>query len=361
MNHAQIVQRRLVQHQLATASFTQPHELVGWMGAMQAQDFLGSLWAVGVRVPGATERMIEAAVGNGSIVRTWPMRGTIHLMAAADVRWMVGLMAPRILKNSQGRLRELGIDATTLATSADVLARALEGGRKLTRPELYDALNEAGIAASGQRGIHILGQLSMQQVLCIGPRAGKQPTFVLLDEWVPDVVRLSREEALTAVALRYFTSHGPATRYDFAFWTGLSMTDAKAAIASAAASLRREEMDGQEYYSSRDVPDAPLDSGVAYLLPPFDEWLVGYRDRTATVIAEDMAKVVPGANGIFFPIVVMGGRVVGIWKRAFKRGAVVMTFTRFRPWTDAEEEAVQRAAEGYAAFHELPLLVEATV
>ncbi|CAA9352025.1 MAG: hypothetical protein AVDCRST_MAG93-7167, partial [uncultured Chloroflexia bacterium] len=238
MTHAQIAHRRLVQQQVATSKFSQPHELVAWMGAMQAQDYLGSLWAIGARVPGSTETMIEAAVAEGSIVRSWPMRGTIHWMAAVDVRWMVELLAPRVIQSSQGRLRQLGIDAATLSASADVLARALQGGKQLPRPALYEALEQAGIGAEGQRGIHILGQLAMRQLLCIGPRAGKQPTFVLLDEWIPPVQQLGREEALATVATRYFTSHGPATRQDFVHWTGLTIADAKAAIASVSSQLR---------------------------------------------------------------------------------------------------------------------------
>ena len=355
MNHAQIAHRRLVQQQSTASKFSQPRELVAWMGAMQAQDYLGSLWAIGARLSGSTETMIEAAIADGSIVRSWPMRGTIHFMAAADVRWLVELLAPRVIQSSQGRLRQLGIDAATLASSADVLARALEGGKQLPRPALYEALEQAGIAAVGQRGIHILGQLAMRQVLCIGPRAGKQATFVLLDEWIPPVQRLGREEALATVATRYFTSHGPATRQDFVHWTVMTIADAKAAIASVSSQLRCDVVDGQEYYSSPDLPDVHVDA--AYLLAPFDEWLLGYRDRSAVIEADDMGKVAPGANGIFFPIVVIDGRVAGVWKRAFKRDNVIMTFTPFRPWTDAEQEAVGCAAERYAAFVDKQLVV----
>jgi hypothetical protein len=358
MNNETIARHRLAQHQLVAPRFTEPHEVAGWMGAMQAQDYLGSLWALGVRVPGATERAIEAAIARRTIVRSWPMRGTIHWMAAQDVRWMLTLLTPRIVQNFQGRLRELGIDAPTLAASADAVGRALEGGVQLPRPALYDVLQRAGIATDGQRGVHILGQLAHAQVICFGSRAGKQPTFALLDEWIAPTPPLPREEALAMLATRYFTSHGPATRQDFAFWAGLTVADAKTAIAGAGTALRHHVVDGVERWSSPDIPAAPLRSPTAWLLPPFDEWLVAYRDRSAVIDAGEMNKVVPGGNGIFFPIVVLDGRVVGTWKRTLRAKEVVLQFSPFRVWSDDEHEAVLRAAENYAAFLELSLRIE---
>jgi len=353
MNVGDIAHQRLRNQQIARSAFTEPCEVVRWMGAMQAQDYLGALWAVGLRLPSATEHSIEQALAEKAIVRTWPMRGTIHFLAAADARWMLELLTPRVIQRSKGRLRELGLDATIIAASADVIVKTLEGGKQLPRNALYDVLEDAHIATGDSRGLHILGQLAHERLICFGARAGKQPTFALFDEWVPGAKSLPRDEALATLALRYFTGHGPATVHDFMWWTGLIAADARNGLAAVAAQLQCDMVDGQQYYAGQELPFAASpehSQGQAFLLPPFDEFLVAYRDRSAALDANDAKQVMPGSNGIFYPIVVIDGRVVGIWKRAFKSDRVVLTFSPFRPWSETETRAIEAAAEHYGAF-----------
>lgn len=349
-----IARWRLVNQQIARPTLATPSDVVAWLGAVQAQDYLGALWAVGLRTPGASEATVEQAIAERTIVRTWPMRGTLHFVAPADVRWMLELLTPRVVQGSQGRLRQLGLDAQIIAASAEVVARALAGGRQLTRAELYAALEQAGIAAGNQRGIHILGQLAHQQLICFGPRVGKQPTFTLLDEWVPRAARLPRDEALATLALRYFTSHGPATLQDFMWWAGLSTADARAGLGAAGALLAHTLVGGQAYYFAHE-PAALPDAGQAFLLPPFDELLLGYRDRSAALDPQFTNLVNPGSNGIFNPIVVIDGRVQGTWRRTFKRGAVAMAFSPFRSFSAAQHGALTTAAAGYGAFVGAPV------
>ncbi len=327
MNLRDIAHQRLLNQQIARSAFTKPCEVVRWMGAVQAQDYLGALWAVGLRLPSATEHGIEQALAEKTIVRTWPMRGTIHFVTAADVRWMLELLTPRVIQRSKGRLKELGLDATIIAASADVIVNALEGGKQLPRNALYGVLEDAHIATGDSRGLHILGQLAHERLICFGARTGKQPTFALLDEWAPGAKSLPRDEALATLALRYFTGHGPATIHDFMWWTGLAAADARSALGAVAAQLRCDVIDGQQYYAGQDLPVAAgpeYFQGQAFLLPPFDEFLVAYRDRGAALDANDAKQVMPGSNGIFYPIVVIDGRVVGIWKRAFKSDKVLV-------------------------------------
>lgn len=357
MNHETIARHRLVSQRIAGPTFADPGEVVRWMGAVQAQDYLGALWAVGARTEGATEQAVEQALAERRIVRTWPMRGTIHFVAPADVRWMLELLAPRVVQRSQGRLRQLGLDESTLAASARAIAPALEGGRQLTRPALYDVLESAGIAARGTRGLHILGQLAHAQLICFGAREGKQPTFTLLDEWVPGARSLPRDEALATLALRYFTSHGPATVADFAWWSGLTLAEARAALGAASEQLAHETVDGQRYSFAEEHGVAASDPCAA-LLPPFDEFLVAYRDRAASLDPGHSTLVVPGGNGIFNPIVVLDGRVVGTWRRALKRGRVVLTFSPFAPWGDELERALPAAVDRYSRFLGLPAVVQ---
>lgn len=349
MSHQQIGPQRLASQQVAQPQSDDPAAVVRSMGAMQAQDYLGALWAVGLRTRKASEQSVERALAEARIVRTWPMRGTIHFVAPEDVRWMLALLTPRIVRLGQARLRGLDIDAAALAASENALGAALEGGRQLTRPELYAELERAGIAAGGQRGLHILGQLSMAGLLCFGARAGKQPTFTLLDEWVPPTPPLARDEALATLAGRYFTSHGPATLHDFAWWSGLPMADARAGLAAAAAQLAERRLDGQSYFAAPELDAGDAASGV-FLLPPFDEFLVAYRDRAAVLDPAYAGRVVPGGNGIFNPIVVVDGRVLGTWRRELKRGRVALSYTAFDEAGSFDWQALSELGARYGHF-----------
>ena len=343
--------QRLANQQIAQPKFLHPHQVVQWLGAVQAQDYLGALWAIGLRTPGATEQSIEQALAEKTIVRTWPMRGTIHFVAATDIRWMLELLTPRVVQRSKGRLAQLGLDAMTISASATVVANALRGGNQLTRSELYALLEQAQIATDGQRGIHILGQLAHHLLICFGSRVDKQPTFVLFDEWVPDAKSLPRDEALAMLALRYFTGHGPATVYDFMWWSGLTAADARAGLATVAAQLGSERRGTQEYYYAQDSPAASSGLLDTFLLPPFDEFLLGYRDRSAVLDPQYNTSVVPGSNGIFNPIVVIDGHVVGTWKRVLKRDTVTISFSLFPiSSNDAHVPALTSAAERYGHF-----------
>lgn len=211
-NRLSIPDRRLHNQRIAGAGFKRPGEVVAWMGAVQAQDYLGALWALGLRMKTASEQVIEQAIADRTVVRTWPMRGTLHFVAPEDVRWMLALLTPRVIAGRRARYRQLELDQKAFDRSGDVLTRALEGGRQLTRGALFKTLNSAGIATSGQRGIHILARLAQDGLLCFAAREGKQQTFALLEEWVPPARMLDRDEALAELAGRYFTSHGPATK-----------------------------------------------------------------------------------------------------------------------------------------------------
>jgi hypothetical protein len=350
MTPTNIALQRLVNQQIARPAFARPSEVVQWLGAVQAQDYLGALWAVGLRLPGATEQAIEQALAEKTIVRTWPMRGTIHFVAPADVRWMLDLLTPRVVQGSKSRRAQLGLDQKILADSAEVVAKALQGGRQLTRSALYELLEQANIATDHSRGLHILGYLAHEQLLCFGARAGKQPTFALLDEWAPEAKPLPHDEALATLAGRYFIGHGPATLQDFIWWAGLTVAEARAGLQAVASQLGRETIGGREYYYAQHLPAAQPEPRGVFLLPPFDEYLVAYRDRGASLDAQYQTLVVPGGNGIFNPIVVIDGRVTGTWKRTFKKDTVVMTFSPFESWSAAQAHAIAAAAERYGRF-----------
>ena len=279
MNRRDIVHYRLLNQQIARHQLATPAAVVAALGAMQAQDYTGALWAIGLRMSTAVQADIEQAISGRTIIRTWPMRGTLHFVAAVDVVWMLELLTPRIVAGSAGRLRQLELDDATLARSREVLAHALEGGKQLTRGAIFGVLEAAGISTAGQRGYHILGQLAQGGLICLGAHEGKQPTFVLLQEWAPNARRLEREAALAELATRYFTGHGPATLQDFVWWSGLKISDARAGIRLAAERLIQEETDGVAYWMAHTMPVLSDNLPDVYLLPGFDEYMLGYRDR----------------------------------------------------------------------------------
>jgi Winged helix DNA-binding domain len=324
------------------------------MGAMQAQDYQQALWAVGLRMRAPTLAAVEASLASGKIVRTWPLRGTLHFAAAENVRWMLELLAPRRLAADQTRMRQLELDEPTLERCGHLFSDALRGGNRLPRVAMMDLLESAKINPAGQRGYHILWYLAQTGLLCLGPRQGKEQTFVLLDEWVPVSRRLTREAALAELAGGYFTSHGPATVNDFATWAGMTLADSRAGLEMATPGLIREQCDGKDYWRGANTVDAPHDVSSVHLLLGFDEYLLGYKDRSDVLVATHASEVAPGGNGVFFPIIVVDGQVVGIWKRTVKKDTVAVTLTPFTELVISSERMVE-AARRYGDFVGLAL------
>ena len=310
-----IAQQRLYNQLIAGSICRSPVEVVG--GAVQTQDFLGALWAIGLRVKAATESDVEQSLANRQIVRTWPMRGTLHFVLSADVRWMLELLTPRIVARWAARTRQLELDDKELVRSAKTLGDALRGNKQIPRDALYRLLESDGISTKGQRGPHILGLLAMQGLVCFGTRAGKQQRFALLDEWVPNAKRLERDEALARLAFRYFTGHGPATLQDFAWWSGLTISDAAAGLDFVRTRLAHEKLDGETYWFPQNGFVATNSTSHVYLLPSFDEYLVGYKNRDVMIGPEPRAHVFSG--NMFNPVIVAGGQVKGTWKRTLAK------------------------------------------
>lgn len=330
-------------------------EVVTWLGAMQAQDLASGLWSFGARLPGHTVTDVTAALERREALRTWPMRGTIHFVPSRDARWMVELMSARLLNSAVRRREELGLSEETVAQAMEVLGAALAGGGRLSRSECLAVLADKGIDTGGQRGYHLLWYASQRGLLCIAPNVGNEQSFVLLDEWVPDPHRPERDEALGIVALRYFRGHGPTTRQDFAGWTGLTMADARRGIAVAGDALARVSVGGVETHLDAALLDAaPPVAGddEVLVLPGFDEYLLGYKDRSLMVADEHKGAIIPGNNGVFQATVVRAGRVVAIWKRTFTKSRVRIAVHPLVPFAGGDRAEVERAFERYARFVE---------
>ena len=354
MKTTDIPRHRLAHQHIHWGRHQTPADVVAALGAMQSQDYTSALWSIGLRLPGGTEKMVEQAVAERKIVRTWPMRGTLHFVAAADVRWLLELLTPRVLAGSVRRWEELELDVATFARCRKLFIKALSGGRQLTREALLKFLEQNGVKTGPHRGYHILWRLAQEGVICFAAREGKQLTFALLDEWVPTAKTLKHDEALVELARRYFTSHGPATLADFAWWSGLKVADARAGLEGAAPQLSKLTGDSGDYWMAKEAPVAQ-DVPSAHLLPGFDEYLLGYTDRSAVLEPRHAAKIVPGGNGVFLPTIVLNGRVVGTWKRTVTKKKIAVQISPFANLKKADKLAVAQAAEHYGRFAGLPV------
>ncbi|TDB76875.1 winged helix DNA-binding domain-containing protein [Micromonospora sp. KC723] len=333
--------------------------VVEWFGAMQAQDVASGMWSLGVRLPGRTAADVQAALERREALRTWPMRGTVHLVPPRDARWMLEVTGVRTLAGAQRRREVLGLTEAEADRAADVLGTALAGGGRLTRAECLATLAGAGIDCADQRGYHLLWYASQRGVTCVAPHIGTEQTFALLDEWAPDPYRPERDEALGILATRYFRGHGPTTRQDFAGWTGLTAADARRAVAVAADALATVKVDGVEALldpALLDAPRAPLDDVLA--LPGFDEYLLGYKDRALMLDPAHKQAIIPGGNGVFQPTVVRAGRVIGTWKRTVTKTRVRVAVRPLVGLDTTTRERVAAAVDSYAVFLGLPARVE---
>jgi hypothetical protein len=283
------------------------------------------------------------------------MRGTLHFVPAADARWMLELLTPRVLKGAAGRHRQLELDDDAFARSRTIVGRALERHGVMTRAALYAELEQGGVSPAGQRGIHVLQRLSMERMLVFGPHDERQPTFALFDEWIRDSVSLDRDDALRTLAARYFTGHGPATLRDFVWWTGLTVKDAKLGLELARSSLERVAVNDTEYYMGADMPAPDEPAPPTHLLPGFDELMLGYSDRSPSLAPQHANRICPGANGMFVSTLVLDGRVVGTWRRSTRAQSVTIEATPFGRLSATRKKEFVEPADRYGRFLGLPV------
>ncbi|MEO5564267.1 MAG: winged helix DNA-binding domain-containing protein [Chitinophagaceae bacterium] len=347
MTAADIRHYRLVNQQIAGSVFRKPEEIVNWLIAMQAQEFAMAKWAIGLRVPGSTDSIVEKAFNDGTILRTHLMRPTWHFVCPEDIRWLVKLTAPRVHALMAFMNRQLKLDSKIFTRSNDVIIKALEGGKFLTRIELQSALKKEKIIAEGPRLGHIMMNAELESIICSGPRQGKQFTYALLEERAPAVKALSREESLSAFATRYFTSRWPATVQDFAYWSGLTIKDAKTGAASLPGHFIKKIINGEEYILPGiiDVPKKKMKN--TFLMPDYDEYGMSYKDRSA-ILPDDKYK--KKASPVSYHMMVIDGVIGGTWQRTMKGNTVQVTTVPFYPSTKVQEKAITSAVKKHLAF-----------
>ncbi|MDQ1726824.1 MAG: hypothetical protein QOK14_869 [Frankiaceae bacterium] len=345
---AEIPLLRLAAQRLAGGFLPTATDAVRWMTASQGQDLRGAMTSVALRTGGGSSADVRAAFDRGEIVRSWPMRGTLHIVAAEDLPWMLHVAAGRVMSGAAARWRALELDDATVKSAHDVAVTALAGGGRTTREELFARWQDAGIATAGQRGVHLILQLALTQALCYGPFDGAKQQLVLMEDWIPRPRALDHDEALGEWALRFFASHGPATVADFARWTKLPLGECRKGIAVAQSGLERWDVEGVTHWMDPATP-ARLAAhrsrarGV-FLLPGFDEYVLGYADRSVIIPVEHAAAVVPGNNGVFQHTVVACGQVVGTWKRAPRGSKQPLIATPLASFSPTVEREIARLA-----------------
>jgi len=343
---------RLHNQLISQQPYANAGDVVAKLGAMQAQDYAAAKWAIGLRLPDATDEDIEEAIAQKTIVRTWALRGTLHFLAAADIHWILSLIAPRLNSLHASHYKRLELDKDILAKSFSTIEKALRNGKQLTRTELAVILNKKGIATNDLRMNFILLRASLDKLICFGERNGKQFTHTLLDEWVPSGKPINKDEALAMLAERYLFSHAPATLRDFVWWSGFPLTEAKIAFAMVDDKFEEKTIGGSVYWLPKKLPDFKKKSSL-YLLPAFDEYLLGYAERTA-VVDEKYIRQIATNNGIFNPTVVVNGQIEGRWKRTLKKDKVVVEPTIFETISKSNQSALKAASNRFGKFMDMP-------
>jgi len=393
MKNRELLFHRMRSQGIAPAGFGNAEGVVGWMGCLQAQDFAAAKWAVGMRMgggePGAvTEAVVDAAFNEGRILRTHVLRPTWHFVLPADIGWMLRLTGSRVKTFCQPYHRQLGIDAAVLRRSKKIMVKAMEGGVSLMRQELAVLFRQAKIDTSDIRMNYLLMDAELDGLICSGPRKGKQFTYALLEERAPRQGSLRQDEyredaALAELARRYFASRGPATVADLAWWGGMTLGQARRGLAIVGQELECVVIGDVEYWfgggrmeagvlgqmgvpvrerkgAGRTVqeragvlgqtgagrPGHAAAGKEVVLLPAFDEYTVAYKDRDAIVPAEYAKASFYGLK----PVVLVRGRVAGMWKRTLDKGKVRVEVEAFGAWGQTVKRLVKKEAERFAAF-----------
>lgn len=340
---------RLLNQQIATTKFTTVKDIVGWMVAMQAQDYSMVKWAIGTRLPNFTIVQVDEAIDRGEIIRTHLLRPTWHFVSADDIYWLLELTAPRIRASLKLRHQGLELTESLIAKSNALIQGALLDGNHLTREELVAILQNAKIATDENRASHIFMCAELDGIICSGATKNKKQTYALLSERVPKSENLTREESLKRIASRYFVSRGPATLQDFVWWSGLSAGDARNALEMVKSNLISEKIGSETYWFTNSLSVPKNDNNSTYLLPAFDEFLISYKDRNASLPLANLKKAVSN-NGIFWPIIVVNGQVMGLWKRTIKKEKVIVETDLFQPQNKSIRNLIEKEVIAFGDF-----------
>ena len=340
---------RMHNQQIDGAVCTTPKELVSRMGAMQAQDFSMAKWAIGQRVPESTLTSIEADYNAGVILRTHLMRPTWHLVSPDDIYWMLELSAPQIKKIMKTNDKRFELDAIIYSKCNHLIENLLSSRGNITREELLHEFENEHIRTNENRLSHILIQAELEGIVCSGPIRQNKLTYSLLAERVPQKKKIVRDEALAALAGRYFSSHGPATQRDFVWWSGLTVTDSRNALEMIKTNFLSETIGTDTFWFSEPSDYTRPVSPPVHLLPAYDEYLISYANRSAALATVHNKKTISN-NGIFHPVIVVNGQVEGLWKRTTLKDVVKIETSHFQLHDPEILQHIEQEATRFGIF-----------
>lgn len=344
-----ILNIRLHIHHLLSSKFSTPEEVVKWLGAVQSQDFPAAKWALGMRIKNGTDAMVEQAYNEGKILRTHVMRPTWHFVMPEDIVWMQQLTADRVKQFMSSYNRKLELDDKLFTFTNNLIVKALEKNRYLTRQEIKTLVAEQNIQTDVQRLAHIVMWAELDALICSGPKKGKQFTYALISEKAPHAKTLPREEALAKLTWRYFESHGPAQVKDFAWWSGLTVKDAQLGVELNKSKIETETIEEKQYYFSPISSIPTFTEPKALLFSIYDEYVIAYKDRSALagkVTAEQLLKM----GNALTAVIILNGHIVGTWKRQLKKDKVEFKIDLLSKLNSKEMDAVEKAQEEYIKF-----------
>ena len=360
MGNREIAWRRLANQHLIEPLAT-PLDVVRSLGAVQSQDYAGGKWGIAQRTPAATDGDVERLLTDGAIVRTHVLRPTWHFVAAEDIRWMLALTGTRVRAAMASYDRKLELDEKVYAKSATAIERALAGEKHLTRLELRAVLERARIGVvQTQRLGHLMMRAELDALICSGVRRGKQSTYALIEERLPKARRMDRDESLAELAARYFATRGPATVHDFAWWSGLTVGDSKRGLEAVQSRFESQVIGGKAYWFAGSAPPVKTATDTAHLLPNYDEYFIGLKDRSA--IGEMVKKRVVGLPGdsFFAHLVMAGGQLVGGWTRTVAARHMTFNVRLAATLSVPQTRALKAHAKRYSEFSGLPVKLEIT-
>ena len=356
-----IARTRLARQFLVTTPHKTAMSVVRAQGAVQAQDYAGAKWALAQRMLGTpTDADIEREISDGRIIRTHVLRPTWHFVAPEDIRWMLALTAPEVRKRMASYNRKLGLTPEVLAQCNRAIAKGLERNACVTRQELKQALASVKLGElDAMRLGHIAMEAELAGVICSGPMRGKQQTYALLDARVPPVPERDRDDALLALTLTYFSTRGPATPQDFSWWSGLRMADARRGIEIAGKSLERVTIEKRDYWQTPDAPNASR-ANTVHLLPNYDEFFIGHKDRSAIGRRLGSHALVLGADFWVAHVVVVDGQLVGGWRRGPAKAGITVTMDLASTLDPGEKKRLAAAVARLTTFLQMPVELQVT-
>jgi hypothetical protein len=358
MTHDEISHYRLVSQKLYKTSPASPQEIVKHLGAMQAQDYAMAKWAIGSRCD-ATEKEIEEAINSGKIIRTHILRPTWHFVAADDIHWMLDLSGPQVKRIILAETKKYGCDESQFDKINSAIEKMLAGNNHSTREEIIQELTikkfSGGYTLSP---VLVMMYAELDGLVCNGKMKGKQMTYALLEERVPKpLAKLTKEEGLAKLAKRYFESHGPATLSDFSWWSGFSMTTCKIAIHSIKSELNSAEIENQTYWFGTNLSLENNFRESVHFIAAFDEILISYKNREASILLEHQLKAFT-RNGIFKPVILENGKVIGTWKRTIKKDHTKIETQFFNKTEKHKKEVLFEGIKAFENYLETRIIIE---